>query len=180
MFGIKLVNISYFCLYHGYQFVQAKIKKTKIIKDIQRLFTYVVRPSFDLTVQFLLIFVPKRWIADQKNVKNNPTGPQIYSFVVRFLLQDLWRQVPRRPGETEPPQFVVVDFDGQSKVGKLTYSRLFFAGKKKIFGFEVSVYDIVLVAVLDTLQHLLYAVGSVRLAVIFPSHNLLEKFSASD
>lgn len=50
---------------------------------------------------------------------------------------------------------------------------------RQVFDYlEISVHDAVLVTMIDALQDLLDAVGSVRLAVEFSGHNVLEQLTA--
>lgn len=67
--------------------------------------------------------------------------------------------------------------DGFTKSGEKNERAVWSA--RQVFDYlEISVHDAVLVTMIDALQDLLDAVGSVRLAVEFSGHNVLEELTA--
>lgn len=127
----------------------------------------------------MLILIPERRITDQENVQDDSARPNVDGFAVGLLLQHLWREITGRAGESEPRQLFQLHFDGQAKVRELHSCSFSLAGQQEILGLQVPVHDSVCVAMVDTLQDLLYAVRGIGLWIKLTRHDILEQFTAS-
>src|SRR5690606_36296331 len=92
--------------------------------------------------------------------------------------EHLGTEVAGRAGEAVPRGLLAHHLDGQAEVGELQVCTFVFARQQQILRLEVSVHDVVLVAVAHRVQYLLYAVRCVNLAVEFARYNVLEYFTA--
>ena len=62
-------------------------------------FSYIVSAGFDLRVESVLILVPERRIADEQNVEDNSTRPDVHRLPIALFLEDLRREITRCTGE---------------------------------------------------------------------------------
>ena len=62
--------------------------------------SYVICASFDLSIESMLVFIPKGWVTHKKDIQNDSTSPNVYCFSVRLFLQHLGTQVARSASET--------------------------------------------------------------------------------
>ena len=78
---------------------------------------------------------------------------------------------------TKPGLLFSLNLNGQPEVGQLDGGPLLLARQKQIFRLQISVHDPVHVAVVDTLQDLLDAMGGVGLGVELPGDDVLEQLA---
>jgi len=114
--------------------------------------------------------------AGQKDVSNDTCRPDV-ALVVIVLVQDFWGNV------VWGTEFLVegsawVVHEGGTEVDNLDLIEFFVLFKQNVLWLEISVDNVVLMAVVDALEYLLHEDGSITLREFASLENLIEKFTS--
>lgn len=106
----------------------------------------------------------ERYLSDQKLISQNSEAPNVYFFVILLILHYLWRNIG---GSSTQRLSRVFALWGPTKVANLCY----FVVNHNVFSFDVSVYNVLVVQVIDSRTNLSYDLS----CIFFIKHSVFLK-----
>lgn len=136
----------------------------------------VVRALADLLHDVLVGLAVERWLARQKNVCDDATGPDVALLVV-VLVEDFRCDIVRRAKLLVEVAVGIVD-EGRAEINDLDLVVLLVLLEQDILRFQIAVHDVPLVAVVDAGEDLFHENGTVTLAKFAALEDLIEELAA--
>ena len=135
----------------------------------------VVRALTHFLHDILVGLTVERWLARQKNVCDDATGPDVALLVV-VLVEDFRCDVVRRAELLVEVAVGIVD-EGRAEINDLDLVVLLVLLEQDILGFQVAVHNVPLVAVVDAGEDLFHEDGTVTLAKFAALEDLIEELA---
>jgi len=148
-----------------------------LVRDVLPDFVLEVELSLsDLLHDVLIALTIERWLSREEDISDDTARPDI-ALVVVVLVENFWGNVVWGSELLIKVLAWVIDKRG-TKINDLDGIELLVSFQQNVFGFKVSVDNVILVTIVNTLKNLLHQDSSVTLTELSPLKNLVKQFSS--
>mmetsp|Transcript_5723 Transcript_5723/g.12475 ORF Transcript_5723/g.12475 Transcript_5723/m.12475 type:complete len:270 (-) Transcript_5723:444-1253(-) len=140
-------------------------------------FVEFILPFTNFAEEFALVVVDERWVAAQKNVKDDSNTPHISAFIVGNAIKNFGRHVSRCPTLSLQRLRLMHNF-GKSKISYFDRRIIRHTTQQQILGFQIPMGYPVIMTISNRLQKNLAHIACLLLVIITLLHNTVKQFSA--